>query len=1030
MQCLMPRTQSIPPRNMSSRALQVKRLDADLLLCQNAVPGYRVNLQCVVACLTSTMEAAENHTPCSQALITATACRLYDLQGEWCAIDPFTCSVSHEDYLSRVTNDTVSYVYCSSGTVSPAPSPEPLGSGPSDNPYYVPGAVTGRGGVAETPSSGNSSSSSGGSNGGSAGIGGAVIGSGGAAATPASPPTAPAEAPAAPGEAPATPGEAPATPGVAPATPGEAPATPGEAPATPGEAPVAPATPAEPAELPAAPATAGGEPAAPAAVIPAAPVQEPTSTPAAAAAVPGAATAALGAAPAPAAGSVTPSAAAPAATSPLAPPASGAVPAAAPTPSPAPVLSPSPNATTVQQQQPQQDPNLAADSTASTSSSDHNSSQIHQKYSIAIGAAISGFLVALIALAALCFMFSKRARRKVAFFYHRHVKKPPRCNPDIEDCAVADIHDGAARAGTGGGSGFDKCPLNAGGRGWGQGVADTETGGEVWETARSVKGSTHGSAYTSYAAAAPTAGPAAPAAAVTKQARTVDVHEGHPVNFYAIDYSRPHAGPFHTGMYKRYGSPVASGGACCAKPLPCGTPCGVCTACCSSRRTSGGRGNSPTEADLLSEWQQVVQQQVIGSPRRAVGAAAAGSGGSSAAAAGVNAGGASGTGFRHSNETARSSRDSSRQKSKHSSVGASSIDEERSVDVASSGWRRSRDGGMTGRGSRDQYDASAAAAEIEMPAIEDMYRSEDEVEGYRHPADAAAKPYSALVMSEGMGGVGHSGPSSLSSPPNTISSYGAGGGGGGSSSGRHTGVSILTGTSSSTQSDAMVIASPPSFRSANANRNNDDAIGSPGKGIGGSVTPVLGKVTSSEWVTDISFGSSAGSSLYDTGKARQGMYLKRIDSNMNPAGRIDSLTSRIGSIDSTGKPNFGRRKLLHMFIQIVKIDRQGRELVRLWLVPNDRPEGEEDEIDRRRMAMGRVGSNSLVLPGDPPRPDVDLQMNLEKELVFPMYSFIGAGAFGQVGMFGGEGGLVGWVQGGTGSWGLPGWGRGGFWTGG
>jgi hypothetical protein len=86
-----------------------------------------------------------------------------------------------------------------------------------------------------------------------------------------------------------------------------------------------------------------------------------------------------------------------------------------------------------------------------------------------------------------------------------------------------------------------------------------------------------------------------------------------------------------------------------------------------------------------------------------------------------------------------------------------------------------------------------------------------------------------------------------------------------------------------------------------------------------------------------------------------------------------------------------------MFIQVVKIDRQGRELVRLWLVPNDKPEGEEDEMERRRRAMGRVGSDSLVLPGDPPRPDVDLEMRLEKDLVFPMYSFIGAGAFGQVG---------------------------------
>jgi hypothetical protein len=38
----------------------------------------------------------------------------------------------------------------------------------------------------------------------------------------------------------------------------------------------------------------------------------------------------------------------------------------------------------------------------------------------------------------------------------------------------------------------------------------------------------------------------------------------------------------------------------------------------------------------------------------------------------------------------------------------------------------------------------------------------------------------------------------------------------------------------------------------------------------------------------------------------------------------------------------------------------------------------------------------VILPSDPARIGVDLSMSLARDLQFPVYSFIGAGAFGQV----------------------------------
>ncbi|KAI8473495.1 MAG: kinase-like domain-containing protein [Monoraphidium minutum] len=80
------------------------------------------------------------------------------------------------------------------------------------------------------------------------------------------------------------------------------------------------------------------------------------------------------------------------------------------------------------------------------------------------------------------------------------------------------------------------------------------------------------------------------------------------------------------------------------------------------------------------------------------------------------------------------------------------------------------------------------------------------------------------------------------------------------------------------------------------------------------------------------------------------------------------------------------------------------EIVRLWLMPTDGDAGANARLFGTPMSGGS-GANArrtqhkdaqVILPGDPVRPDLDLDMTLARDLAFPMYSFIGAGAFAQV----------------------------------
>lgn len=75
------------------------------------------------------------------------------------------------------------------------------------------------------------------------------------------------------------------------------------------------------------------------------------------------------------------------------------------------------------------------------------------------------------------------------------------------------------------------------------------------------------------------------------------------------------------------------------------------------------------------------------------------------------------------------------------------------------------------------------------------------------------------------------------------------------------------------------------------------------------------------------------------------------------------------------------------------------EAVRLWLVPAE-PQDESSSTPRGSGSGGKPSDQSrrpaVILPSDPVQMDTDLFMDLDRDLSFPLYSFIGSGAFGQV----------------------------------
>ncbi|GBF91918.1 V-type proton ATPase subunit B-like [Raphidocelis subcapitata] len=98
-------------------------------------------------------------------------------------------------------------------------------------------------------------------------------------------------------------------------------------------------------------------------------------------------------------------------------------------------------------------------------------------------------------------------------------------------------------------------------------------------------------------------------------------------------------------------------------------------------------------------------------------------------------------------------------------------------------------------------------------------------------------------------------------------------------------------------------------------------------------------------------------------------------------------------------------RLLRAIMQIVVVadgssKEQREEVVRLWLVPTDGAGG-SGVLGTRASGEGRAsGARNadfrVILPGDPMRTDLDLGLSLGRDLTFPMYSFIGSGAFAQV----------------------------------
>ncbi|KAI8462275.1 MAG: hypothetical protein J3K34DRAFT_527865 [Monoraphidium minutum] len=96
-------------------------------------------------------------------------------------------------------------------------------------------------------------------------------------------------------------------------------------------------------------------------------------------------------------------------------------------------------------------------------------------------------------------------------------------------------------------------------------------------------------------------------------------------------------------------------------------------------------------------------------------------------------------------------------------------------------------------------------------------------------------------------------------------------------------------------------------------------------------------------------------------------------------------------------PHQTLRKRDMVRLWLVPIDAEAqqllREVVRLWLVPVDGDEGRPSGSSGP--SSGGPRGVEVILPSDPVRCGVDLGMALS-DLQFPVYSFIGAGAFGQV----------------------------------
>lgn len=103
--------------------------------------------------------------------------------------------------------------------------------------------------------------------------------------------------------------------------------------------------------------------------------------------------------------------------------------------------------------------------------------------------------------------------------------------------------------------------------------------------------------------------------------------------------------------------------------------------------------------------------------------------------------------------------------------------------------------------------------------------------------------------------------------------------------------------------------------------------------------------------------------------------------------------------------------LIRAFFQIISVadastKNHKDEVIRLWLVPVECGEGRPGArlfaTPASASASGRswtrepLARAAVILPGDPVRTDLDMEMSMARDLAFPMYSFIGAGAFAQV----------------------------------